>query len=350
MVTEMQIGRRRVGVGQPCFIIAEAGVNHNGDVALARELVRVAARAGADAVKFQTFRAAQLATADAPKAGYQKAAGAPEETQQEMLRKLELSDAAHHELKALCAELGIMFMSSPFDESCADFLHGLGVDALKVPSGEITNTPYLTHLARLGTPLILSTGMATLEEVRAAVAAVARGGRVPLALLHCVSNYPAAPAGCNLRAMATMQREFGVPVGFSDHTLGTDVALGAVALGACIIEKHFTLDRNMSGPDHKASLDPQQLTDFVRSIRAVESALGDGIKSPLPSEAETAAVARKSVVAARDIVAGATIEAEMLVCRRPGTGLAPSQMEKLVGRRARVAIAAGSLLREEMIS
>ncbi|MBI5426103.1 MAG: N-acetylneuraminate synthase [Opitutae bacterium] len=346
----MQIGGRRVGGGQPCFVIAEAGVNHNGDLALARELVRVAARAGADAVKFQTFRAAQLATADAPKAGYQKAATAPEETQQEMLRKLELSDAAHHELKALCAEHGIMFMSSPFDESCADFLHALGVDALKVPSGEITNTPYLTHLARLGVPLILSTGMATLEEVRAAVAAVARGGPVSLALLHCVSNYPAAPAGCNLRAMATMQREFGVPVGFSDHTLGIEVALAAVALGACVVEKHFTLDRSMPGPDHPASLDPAQLAEFVGAIRRVESALGDGIKAPLPSEAETAAVARKSVVAACDIAVGTKIRAEMLVCRRPGTGMPPSRLEELVGRSARVAIAAGSLLREDLVS
>jgi N-acetylneuraminate synthase len=350
MVTEIRIGSRHLGVGHPCFIIAEAGVNHNGDIALARELVRVAASAGADAVKFQTFRAAQLATADAPKAGYQKSFGAPEETQQEMLRKLELSDAAHHELKQLCGELGIMFMSSPFDEACADFLHQLGVDALKIPSGEITNTPYLAHLARLGRPLILSTGMANLEEVRVALAAVEQCGRVPIALLHCVSNYPAPAAGCNLRAMATMQREFGVPVGFSDHTLGADVALAAVALGACVLEKHFTLDRNLPGPDHEASFNPTQLAEFVRSVRAVESALGNGVKTPLPAEAETAAVARKSVVAACDIPAGAKLTTDVLACRRPGTGIPPTQLETLIGRSARAAIAAGAMLRHDMLS
>lgn len=350
MVTEFLLGGRAVGSGHPCFIIAEAGVNHNGDPELARELVRVAARAGADAVKFQTFRADRLATADAPKAGYQRAAGSPTESQQEMLRRLELSDDAHRELKELCAELGILFLSSPFDEECADFLGRLGVAALKVPSGEITNTPFLEHLARLGLPLVVSTGMADLEEVRGALAAVARGGDVPVALLQCVSNYPAPPAGCNLRAMATMQREFGVPVGFSDHTLGTDVALAAVALGACIIEKHFTLDCRMPGPDHRASLEPDQLARFVASIRAVEASLGDGVKAPLPSEAETAAVARKSIVAACDIPAGATIVAGMLACRRPGTGLAPGRLGSLLGRRAAVPIPAGTRLHFDLLS
>ena len=324
-------------------------MNHNGDPLLARELVRVAAEAGADAVKFQTFAAERLATAAAPKASYQVARTERDESAQAMLRRLELDRDDHVQLIADCKSAGVMFLSSAFDEGSADMLDELGVDAFKVPSGEITNVSYLRHVAAKKRPLIVSTGMSTLEEVEVAVAAIRETADVPFVLLHCVSLYPAPLAGTNLRAMETMRARFGVPVGYSDHTEGLTAALAAVALGAAVIEKHFTVDRALPGPDHAASLEPDELRALIQGIRGVESALGDGVKRPLPEEAETAVVARKSVVAATDIQAGAAIERDMLAIKRPGTGLPPAKLDWVVGRAARRAIPAGTVITEDMV-
>ncbi len=346
---EIAIGARRVGPDQPCFLIAEAGVNHNGDLELARRLVDAAADAGANAVKFQTFSADRLATAAAPQADYQRRNTGIEESQYSMLKRLELSEEAHRELLRHCQRRGILFLSSPFDEESADFLETLGLPAFKIPSGEITNTPFLAHIARKGKPIILSTGMSTLDEVRVAVETIRRAGDPPLALLHCVSNYPAAPEDINLRAMATLHEAFCVPVGYSDHTDGVEIALAAVALGACIIEKHFTLDRNLPGPDHKASLEPAELTSLAAAIRRVEAALGDGVKRPAKCEADAARVARKSLVAARDLSAGSVLRREDLAIRRPGTGLPPSALARVVGMLAKEDIAAGTILTDPMM-
>lgn len=345
----IEIAGRAIGDGHPCFVIAEAGVNHNGDPRLAGELVRVAAEAGADAVKFQTFAAERLATAAAPKASYQVARTERDESAQAMLRRLELDRDDHVQLIADCKSAGVMFLSSAFDEGSADMLDELGVDAFKVPSGEITNVSYLRHVAAKKRPLIVSTGMSTLEEVEVAVAAIRETADVPFVLLHCVSLYPAPLAGTNLRAMETMRARFGVPVGYSDHTEGLTAALAAVALGAAVIEKHFTVDRALPGPDHAASLEPDELRALIQGIRGVESALGDGVKRPLPEEAETAVVARKSVVAATDIQAGAAIERDMLAIKRPGTGLPPAKLDWVVGRAARRAIPAGTVITEDMV-
>lgn len=345
----INIAGREVGSGHSCFIIAEAGVNHNGSLEAARQLIDVAADAGADAVKFQTFRAERLATIDAPKAEYQLRNTGEAETQFEMLKRLELSEDAHRELMAYCAERGILFMSTPFDEASADFLDELGVAVFKLPSGEITNLPFIEHVARKGKPLIISTGMADLGEVGTAVRCLEAAGSPPFILLHCVSNYPAAAGDANLRAMQTMQDAFKVAVGYSDHTLGIEVALAAVALGACVIEKHYTLSRDLPGPDHRASLEPDELGMMVRGIRAVESALGHGRKEPAASEAEIAAIARRSLVAARDLAAGTELTADSIVIRRPGTGLPAAMLPEILGRRLRVPLRAGALLTLEML-
>ncbi len=341
-----QIGPRRVGEGEPCFVIAEAGVNHNGDLALARQLIAAAAEAGADAIKFQTFRADRLVSATAPKADYQKAATGAAESQHAMLRRLELDEAAHRTLRQYAADRGIVFLSTPFDEASADFLAALRLPAFKVSSGELTNLPFLAHLAQHRMPIILSTGMTTLDEVRAAVAAI---GDVPLALLQCVSNYPAQAADTNLRAMQTMRAEFGVTVGYSDHTLGNEVAFAAVALGASIVEKHLTLDRTLPGPDHAASSEAAEFAALVRGIRSIESALGDGIKRPAASEANVASVARRSLVAARDIAPGEILSPAEIDALRPAGGLPPSAQTKLLGRRTRTAIPAGTMFTLEML-
>ncbi len=344
MPETFEIDGRRVGTGEPCLIIAEVGVNHNGSLELACRLVDAACAAGADAVKFQTFKAERLVSAGAPKAAYQRRTTGAAESQLEMIRKLELGEAEHRQLLAHCRQRGILFLSSPFDEQSADFLADLGMSAFKVPSGELTNLPFLAHLAGKGRPLILSTGMAHLGEVEAAVQTIAAAGPVPVALLQCVSNYPADPADVNLRAMDTMAAAFGVAVGYSDHVPQNEIAFAAVARGACILEKHFTLDRSLPGPDHQASLEPEELAALVRGVRAVEAALGDGRKRPAASEAETAAVARKSLVAARDLPAGSVLEAEMIAVKRPGSGLPPSMRVHLLGRRTRVAIPRDALL------
>lgn len=349
MSMPIDIRGRAVGDGTPCFVIAEAGVNHNGDLSLARELVSVAAAAGADAVKFQTFRAERLVNRSAPQAAYQKRNMGQELTQFEMLQRLELSAEAHVDLIDHCRRLGITFLSTPFDEQSADLLEQFDVPAFKIPSGEVTNLPFLAHLARKNRPLILSTGMCTLSEVEAAVECIEREGNRGLILLHCVSNYPAAPQDINLRAMETMRTAFGLPVGYSDHTEGEAVGMAAVALGACIVEKHFTLDRTLPGPDHAASLEPLELAAFVRGVRNVEAAMGSGRKKPAASEANTAAVARKSLVAARDIVAGTLLTEECLTARRPGTGLPPSMQTQILQRTLRRDIPAGTVIEWEML-
>ncbi|MFH1033296.1 MAG: N-acetylneuraminate synthase [Pseudomonadota bacterium] len=347
---DLDIAGRLVGPGRPCFIIAEAGVNHDGSLDLALKLVEAARAAGADAVKFQSFRAEEVATSDAPKAQYQLAHTAGAESQLEMLRRLELSPAAHRAILARCRELGIMFLSTGFDAQSVDLLEDLGLPAFKVPSGEITNLPLLAHIAGKHKPVILSTGMSSLAEVRRAVEILRQGGAAGIALLHCVSNYPAQPEDVNLKAMNTMARELGLPVGYSDHTLGIEVPLAAVALGACIIEKHFTLDRSRPGPDHAASAEPEELAALARGIRVVEAALGHGRKEPAASEEGTRQVARRSLVAAQHIPAGALITPEMLALKRPGTGLASERLGRVLGRRARAAIAAGTLISLEMLA
>jgi N,N'-diacetyllegionaminate synthase len=347
MVEAITIGRRIVGRDHPCFIIAEAGVNHNGSLPMALRLIDEASKAGADAVKFQTFKADRLVTINAAKAAYQLEGTDPLESQYEMLRRLELSPAAHRELTAHCRQRGILFMSTPFDEDSANSLADLGVEVFKIPSGEITNQTFLAHVARFALPLIISTGMSNLSEVDAAVSTVRGAGNDQCVLLHCVSNYPADPADVNLRAMKTMRQTFHLPVGYSDHTSGIEVALAAVALGACVVEKHFTLDRDLAGPDHRASLEPGEFRKMVEGIRTVESALGHGRKEPAASEANTAAVARKSLVAARDIPVGTQLDEQMIVCKRPGTGLPPAMLPALIGRRTRIVIRAGELFSEE---
>ncbi len=333
MTDPVRVGQRLLGPGHPCFVIAEAGVNHNGDMGLARELVDAARSAGADAVKFQSFKADRLASKTTPKAEYQKRLTGGDESQLEMLRRLELSEADHRDLLAYCSKQEILFLSSPFDVLSADLLCELGLLALKIPSGEITNLPFLKHVASQKRPLILSTGMSTLGEVGRAVEVIDQHGAPGLVLLHCVSNYPADPAQCNLRAMETMRAEFEKPVGYSDHVLGNEVALAAVALGATVVEKHFTLDRGLPGPDHQASLEPEELAALVAGIRTVQSALGDGSKVPAPSERANRELARKSLVAAQPIKAGTILRRELIAAKRPGTGIPPGELHDLIGAR-----------------
>lgn len=333
------------------FIIAEAGVNHNGDEALAKHLVEVAARCGADAVKFQTFSADKLVTKSAPKASYQvRETG--DGDQYNMLRALELSDAAHLRLAHVCNLNNIEFMSTPFDEDATNMLLDLGMRRIKVPSGELTNLPFLRFLAAKGVPLILSTGMADMQEIDQAVREVkatwAGIGHVPsvdaLTVLHCTSNYPAAFSDVNLNAMQTIGREFGVPIGYSDHTLGSAVSIAAVALGARVIEKHFTIDKTMSGPDHSASLNPDELKAMVCSIRAVEQCLGSATKAPTATELPIRALVRRSVTLLRDIEAGATIQADDVALLRPGTGIPPAELDRVTGRQLLKTMTAGTTL------
>jgi len=332
------------------FLIAEAGVNHNGKTELALKLVDAAAEAGADAVKFQTFRADTLVTAEAPKAQYQKRGRAGASSQKKMLKNLELSPAAHREIFKRCRQRGILFLSTPFDESCADFLDKLGMALFKIPSGELTNLELLAHIARKQKPVILSTGMGTLAEVAAAVSALRKAGTRDLVLLHCVSSYPAPSDQSNLRAMATMAQAFSAPVGYSDHTPGATVAIAAAALGARVIEKHFTLDKALPGPDHAMSLNVKELKSFVLAVRAAAAALGDGIKAPRPCEEEILRVARRSVVLNRSSAAGTVLSRELLALKRPGTGIAPGKIDEVIGKRLLRAAKADTLLSWEMLA
>lgn len=321
---------------QRVFIIAEAGVNHNGSLETAKQLVEEAARAGADAVKFQTFRAETLVSPQAPKAAYQEQTTASDESQFDMIRRLELSPEAHRELIAHCRKSGIQFLSSPFDLASIDLLTELGLELFKIPSGEITNLPYLRKVGRLGKPTILSTGMATMDEISTALEVLQCAGVEcnQLTVLHCNTEYPTPMEDVNLRAMRSIREEFGVAVGYSDHTLGTEVAIAAVALGAAVIEKHFTLDRTLKGPDHRASLEPSELKEMVAAIRHIEVALGTGIKKPSASEAKNRPVARKSIVAACAIRGGEIFTENNLTIKRPGIGLSPMLWNEVVGQEA----------------
>jgi N,N'-diacetyllegionaminate synthase len=318
------------------FIIAEAGVNHNGSLEMARRLVEEAARAGADAVKFQTFRADSLVSPMAPKADYQKQTTAAQESQYDMLKRLELSHQDHLELMACCRQTGIQFLSSPFDLASIDLLVELGLEIFKVPSGEITNLPYLRKIGGLGRSVILSTGMAELGEIDAALAVLIGQGMLKesITLLHCNTEYPTPMEDVNLRAMLTMREVFSVKVGYSDHTQGLEVPVAAVALGARVIEKHFTLDRKLAGPDHGASLEPDELRSMVRAIRNIESALGDGIKQPSPSERKNLVAVRKSIFSAQNIRTGDLFTEEALTVKRPAEGLSPMLWDQVIGKRA----------------
>jgi N,N'-diacetyllegionaminate synthase len=335
----------------PVFIIAEAGVNHNGDEALAIELVEIAARCGADAVKFQTFSADKLVARGTAKAAYQSRETGDGD-QHAMLKALELSHPAHARLAAQCAALGIEFMSTPFDEDSVDMLLGLGMRRIKVPSGEITNLPFLRYVAGRCVPLVVSTGMATMDEIRRAVALIRQTwqalGFAPdaadLTVLHCTSNYPAAFSDVNMRAMHTIAQGAGTPVGYSDHTKGTAISIAAVALGATVIEKHFTIDTRMPGPDHSASLDPQELAAMVASIRAVEQAMGSATKAPTASELPIRDLVRRSATLARDVATGDTLTAADIVLLRPGTGIPPADLDRIYGKRATRKLAAGVTL------
>jgi len=318
------------------LIIAEAGVNHNGDLARARQLIDAAAKAGADLVKFQTFSANRLVTRTATKADYQTQTTDKKESQHEMLRRLELSAEMHKELIEHCAARNIGFFSTAFDIESIDLLVSLGQDHFKIPSGEITNLPYLRRIGRLGQAVILSTGMATLGEIESAIDVLEQAGtpRANITVLHCTTEYPTPMAEVNLRAMQSIQRAFGVAVGYSDHTPGIEVAIAAVAMGASVIEKHFTMDRNLPGPDHKASLEPEGLMAMVAAIRNIEIALGDGVKRLTQSEARNKPVMRKSVVASQAIKAGEIFSTKNITVKRPGTGISPMRWDEVIGRAA----------------
>lgn len=343
MAESMKIDRFEIGGSHPPFVIAEAGVNHNGSLELAFELVDAAVAAGSHAVKFQAFKADRLVTRTAAMAGYQARNTGRAESQHEMLRRLELGPDEFGELQRYCDQQGILFLCTPFDRESAEELLALGVPALKVSSGEVTNLPFLEFLARQGVPVILSTGMADLGEVEAAVRTVQAGG-APLALLHCTTDYPCSPGDVNLRAMETMRQAFGVPVGYSDHTEGIEVTLAAVAMGAGIIEKHFTLSRDLPGPDHKASLEPDELRSLTLGAARIWQALGNGRKLPAPKEYAMRATVRKSLVAAADLAEGLVLGPEHLEIKRPGTGIAPSMYGQVLGRPLRRAVKAGTVL------
>jgi N,N'-diacetyllegionaminate synthase len=317
-------------------IIAEAGVNHNGDLTIARQLIDVAAESGADLVKFQTFSADRLVTTKARKADYQNETTGSAESQHAMIRRLELNRDMHEALIAHCRSCGIGFFSTGFDVESLDLLMKLGLERFKIPSGEITNLPYLRHVGACGKPLILSSGMATLGEIEAALNVLNEAGtpRENTTVLHCNTQYPTPMADVNLKAMLTIRDAFGVAVGYSDHTIGIEVPVAAVALGATVIEKHFTLDRSLPGPDHRASLEPGEFKAMVKAIRNIEEALGDGLKRPSPSEENNKAVVRKSLVAACDIRAGEVFSEANLAAKRPGTGVSPMRWDEVLGRRA----------------
>ncbi len=316
------------------FIIAEAGVNHNGDLEIAKKLVDAAASAGADAVKFQTFKAENIVCRNARKADYQMETTDQDESQFDMLKRLELTPQMHEQLMEYCKQKGILFLSTPFDVDSLHYLIQCGVEIIKIPSGEITNYPFLREAGRTGKRVILSSGMSTLGEVNSAVQVLKDNGSKEVTVLHCNTEYPTPYADVNLRAMLTIRDELGIPVGYSDHTQGIEVPVAAAALGAVVIEKHFTLDRNMEGPDHKASLEPEELQAMVKAIRNIEAALGDGIKKPSESEKKNIEIVRKSIVARCPIRAGEIFTEDNLMTKRPGNGISPMRWNDVVGKAA----------------
>lgn len=317
------------------YIIAEMGDNHNGDSALAFRLVDEAIGAGADCVKFQVFKTEEIICRDAQKAEYQKNNTGTEENQFEMVKKLELDFSVYEELFAYCREKGIDFLATAFDIPSVDFLQKLGMEKWKIPSGEITNLPLLIRIAQTGKPIIMSTGMCTMEEIRTALDVLEQNGAGQISLLHCNTEYPTPFEDVNLRAMQTMEETFGKPVGYSDHTVGIEVPVAAAAMGAVIIEKHYTLDKNMEGPDHKASLNPKELKEMVTAVRNIEKAMGDGVKTPSPSEKKNIDIARKSIVARKAIKKGDILTEDNLAAKRPGSGISPMRWFDVLGRVAK---------------
>lgn len=314
------------------YVIAEAGVNHNGSVKNAFKMIDCAKECGCDCIKFQTFKVDALVTSNAPKADYQMRNTNGSNTQFEMLKSLELNDREFEELKAHCDEIGIEFMSTPFDIESVDVLEKIGVTRYKISSGDINNKQLLQYVAKTGKSMVVSTGMSTIEEVTKAVDWIEQVGNHQITLLHCTSNYPTSYDEVNMKAMQTLQQKFGYPIGYSDHTKGDLASIVAVAMGATVIEKHFTLDKNMEGPDHKASLNVEELKEMVDDIRAVETIMGNGVKQPMKSELNTRIVARKSVVLAHNIQKGEILKKEDLVLKRPGNGLAPEYLDELIGK------------------
>jgi len=319
------------------LIIAEAGVNHNGNITTAKEMVGVAAQAGADYVKFQTFKAERLATPTSKVAQYQRKTESEYDSQFTLLKSLELSESDHFDLNNSCKEFDIKFLSTAFDIESADFLLSMGQQIFKIPSGEITNLPYLRHIASFNKDIILSTGGSNLKEIEEAMEQLIGAGAKleKITVLHCTSAYPAAMSEVNLNAMLNISREFSVKVGYSDHTMGTEVAIAAAALGATVIEKHFTLNRNMEGPDHKASLEPFELTELVGKIRNIELALGNGVKIATPGELENIDVMRKSIVAKIAVKKGEIFTSENLTCKRPSHGMSPMKWDMIIGQVAK---------------
>ncbi len=349
MSKTIKLRRKTIGEGAPVFIVAEAGVNHNGDTELALELVRQAKKSGADCVKFQTFKAGTVTTRQSPKAAYQLKTTDPQESQFEMLKKLELSENIYPRLISLCQELDIQFLSTPYHFSDVDFLNGLNVDAFKIASGQLVESPFLKYIAKLNKPIILSTGMSTVEEIRESLEAVRTTGNDQVILLQCTTNYPSAIEDANLRAMVSMRDDLNVLVGYSDHTQSHFSAYTAVALGAVIVEKHFTLDRTLPGPDHSSSLEPDEFRNLVRGIREIEKALGSPMKKPTAAELKNLTWMRRSIAAMKDIPAGMMIRRDDLVFKRPATGLQPKMLEEIVGKRAKKNIQKDTILTEELI-
>lgn len=344
MIKQIDIAGKTIGENAPVFIIAEAGVNHNGNINIAKKLIDVAVEAGVDAVKFQTFSAKEVMIKTAPKASYQKETTNPCESQYEMAKRLELKKEDFLELSEHCKKNNVLFLSTPHDEESIDLLDKIGVKAFKIGSGDITNIPYLKKISKIGKPIILSTGMSNICEVEEAVNTIYSQGNTDLILLHCVSNYPAKVKDCNLRAMKTLSNVFNLPVGFSDHTLGIEISIAAVAMGAKVIEKHFTLDKTMIGPDHRSSLESEGLKAMIEGIRKVEQSLGNGIKKPRNSEIDIMKVARKSIVAKTIIKKGEKIKENHLSIKRPGTGIKPKNYDSLIGKVAKKNIEKDSLI------
>ncbi|MBU2562629.1 MAG: N-acetylneuraminate synthase [Nanoarchaeota archaeon] len=344
----IKIGNKRVGEGYPVLIIAEAGVNHNGDIEKAKKMIKIAAESGADAIKFHTYKTEEIMIKDTPQVEYAlKATG--ESSFYNMAKKLELKETDFEELINLAKSYGILFLSTPFDEGSADFLEKLGVLFFKTPSGELINYPFLKHIAKKNLPMIVSTGMSTIEEVKGAVEAIKREGNDQIVLLHCVSNYPANFESINLKSIVKLKEEFNFLTGYSDHTLGIIAPSIAVALGACVIEKHFTLDKNLLGPDHQASLEPEELRKMVKLIRKTEKALGEKIKKPLETELDVQKVIRKSIIAAKEIKKDSLIEKEALTFKRPGTGILPKDVEIVIGKKAKRDIKIDEIIKWEYI-
>ncbi len=346
--SRIKIGSRLVGEGHPVFIIAEAGINHNGDLGIAKNLAEAAKSCGADCIKFQTFTVGDLVVPCAPSAEYQKTSKAAK-SQLAMLKGLELSRDEFSQLAEYCKKKKIMFLSSPFDSGSAHFLNNLGVPAFKIGSGELTNTPFLSEVASFKRPVILSTGMAFIWEVKEAVKAIFSAGNKDVILLHCVSSYPAEYDQVNLKAINTLADEFGLLAGYSDHTMGIEISVAAVSMGACVIEKHFTLDRGLAGPDHKVSLEPHEFKNMVTAIRNTQKAIGNGIKRPQKAELEIMRVARKSIVAACNIPKGAILKHDMFAAKRPGTGIKPALLGKLINKKAVLPIKRNQLMKWEYV-